>query len=98
LTSPTACCPFPIIVTEPAVGKGLGVAPVFFHAPEPPSDDQERIAGGRPVKPPSVSAAAALETESGTWAAGAGFPYLLGWRLGLHAGLDMARSPGQSAY
>jgi len=72
LDKPHGFLPVPIIVTEPAVGNGLGIAPIFFHAPEPPGGDKEGIADARPSKLPSVSAAAALKTENGTWAAGAG--------------------------
>jgi len=61
--------PVPIVVTEPAVGAGLGVAPVFFHgglAGKPAPGHPERML------PPSISAAAAVYTANGTWLAGGG--------------------------
>ncbi len=53
--------PVPIIITEPAVGYGLGMALAFFHGPRDGN-------GG----PPSVSAVAAGYTESTTWFVGGG--------------------------
>jgi len=61
--------PVPIIVTEPAVGTGLGLATVFFHGkligrPNPNNPDQQL--------PPSMTVAAGAYTENGTWFAGGG--------------------------
>ena len=53
--------PVPIMITEPAVGYGGGVALVYFH---------DKF-GGQNGKP-SVSAIAAAGTENGTWFAGGG--------------------------
>lgn len=56
--------PVPIIITEPAVGYGVGLAGVYFHdKPEP---------GARKGTPPSVSALAGAATENGTWFVGGG--------------------------
>ena len=68
--------PVPIIITEPAVGFGLGGAAVFFHETEAerararkqmrsgtPSDESER------APPPSLSAVFGAYTENGTWLA-----------------------------
>jgi hypothetical protein len=61
--------PVPIIVTEPAVGTGFGLAGVFFHGnlggnPDPDNPDE--------YLPPSMSVGAALYTSNGTWLAGGG--------------------------
>jgi len=53
--------PVPIIITEPAVGYGGGVALVYFH---------DKL-GGQDGKP-SVSALGVAGTENGTWLAGGG--------------------------
>jgi len=57
--------PLPIIITEPAVGAGLGVAGLFFHPPKDPDPDAEFIF-------PSVTVAAAAITSNDTWLAGGG--------------------------
>lgn len=61
--------PAPIIITEPAVGTGLGLAAVFYHGnligrPNPNNPDQQL--------PPSMTVAAGAYTENGTWFAGGG--------------------------
>ena len=61
--------PVPIIITEPAVGAGLGLATVFFHGqligkPNPDNPEQQL--------PPSMTIAAAAYTSNGTWLAGGG--------------------------
>ncbi len=61
--------PVPIIITEPAVGAGLGLATVFFHGkliggPNPKNPDQQL--------PPSMTVAAGAYTENGTWLVGGG--------------------------
>ncbi len=69
--------PIPIIVTEPAVGYGAGVALLFFHAKkdeqyleETERTFQEGSAKRKPSLPPSISGLVGLGTENGTWAAG----------------------------
>jgi hypothetical protein len=68
--------PIPIIVTEPAVGVGVGAALVFLHDPlsgrvpegetfNPQSNDQGKLI------PPSISAVFGAYTENDTWLAGA---------------------------
>lgn len=68
--------PVPIIITEPAVGFGLGVGLLFLHDPfsgktaegetfDPQSVDEE----GRLI-PPSVSALFGAYTDNGTWFVG----------------------------
>ena len=68
--------PVPIIITEPAVGYGGGVALLFFHAKkdEPVEDAKRNLQNGaeerKPSLPPSISGVMGLATENGTWAAG----------------------------
>ena len=68
--------PVPIIITEPAIGFGLGAALVFLHDPlagrvpdgdtyDPQSKDSE----GKLI-PPSISALFGMYTENDTWMAG----------------------------
>jgi hypothetical protein len=68
--------PVPIIITEPAVGPGLGLAGVFFHESEEDKEKrkQAREGGGSnagvPLIPPSVSVLFGAYTENDTWLAG----------------------------
>lgn len=55
--------PVPIIITEPAIGYGGGLALAYFH---------DNLGGGEDGIPPSISVAAAAGTENGTWFAGGG--------------------------
>jgi Omp85 superfamily domain len=63
--------PVPILITEPAVGYGLGLGLLFFSQPatdtesSTPRDGKDRI-------PPNVTALGGLYTQNGTWAAAAG--------------------------
>ncbi len=58
--------PVPIIITEPAVGYGLGAALIFFHDDEDsPENENNNLRA-----PPSMSGALAAGTENGTWLAG----------------------------
>jgi len=68
--------PVPIIITEPAVGVGVGVALVFLHDPltgRVPDGEtfapQSKDAEGKLI-PPSVSAVFGMYTENDTWLAG----------------------------
>ncbi len=67
--------PLPILITEPAVGYGLGVALLFLHdplagtAPEGKTFDPQSKGTERLI-PPSISAAFGMYTENGTWLAG----------------------------
>jgi len=68
--------PVPILVTEPAIGYGLGAALVFLHDPlagRVPDgetfDPQSKDAEGKLI-PPSVSALFGMVTENDTWMAG----------------------------
>ncbi|HEX3134385.1 MAG TPA: glyceraldehyde-3-phosphate dehydrogenase [Planctomycetota bacterium] len=57
--------PIPIIVTEPAVGYGGGVALAFLNEPIGGKD-------GTKQGPPSITMAMGAGTENGTWFAGGG--------------------------
>ena len=68
--------PVPIIITEPAVGFGLGAALVFLHDPlagrvsdGETYDPQSKDAEGKLI-PPSISALFGMYTENDTWMAG----------------------------
>jgi hypothetical protein len=69
--------PVPIIVTEPAVGFGVGAALLFFHAKkddpylkEAKTSFQKDSVVQKPSLPPSISGVIGLTTENGTWAGG----------------------------
>lgn len=74
LASKGAFLPTPILVTEPALGYGGGLAAIFFHGGNPlrnrPSDGH--------VKPPSISAVGAIATENGS--SGAAIGHFGVWR------------------
>ncbi len=57
--------PVPIIITEPALDEGLGMAGAFFHKPESPPEPGEFVQ-------PSVTAVAAAYTGNESWFAGGG--------------------------
>ena len=59
--------PVPIVITEPAVGAGLGAAAVFFH--DNAAEDSKPAADDR-LLPPSLSVLFGAATENGTWLAG----------------------------
>jgi hypothetical protein len=61
--------PVPIIVTEPAVGYGGGIGLVFFRGS---LREAEANSAGKRFTPPGIFGAAALATENGTTAGGAG--------------------------
>lgn len=66
LASRTGFLPVPIIITEPAVGYGAGLALAFFHG----AVGGEKNAEGRAI-PPSISGVAAAATENGSSLGGA---------------------------
>jgi len=67
LASAHGFLPVPIIITEPAVGFGLGLAAAFFHGDLVGTAGE----GGRRL-PPSISFGAAAYTESDSWLASGG--------------------------
>ena len=74
LLSASGFLPVPILITEPAVGYGAGLALLFFHDSVKNREEQVKKAEkeGKPAKmaPPSISGATAFGTENGTWGAG----------------------------
>ena len=64
--------PMPIVVTEPAVGYGGGVALTYFGQSFADSAQAARARGER-VQPPDITAVAAVKTQNGTWGAGLGY-------------------------
>jgi len=67
LASAKGFLPVPIIITEPAVGYGLGLAVAYFHPPKE-LDDEEHPHHG----PPSISVGFGAKTENGTYIYGGG--------------------------
>ena len=74
--------PVPIVITEPAIGEGLGMAAAFFHPPNNYSKEEyeKARAESKPASPesgedfvlPDVSAIAIAATNNGSWFAGGG--------------------------
>jgi len=64
--------PVPIVITEPAVGYGFGMAAVYFSQSFEERAEASRAAG-EPVIPPDIAVGAGMKTENGTWALGAGY-------------------------
>jgi hypothetical protein len=62
--------PVPVVITEPAVGYGLGLGLLFFSGPVSDQPDAEGDRSGSRV-PPNVTALGGLYTTNGTWAAAA---------------------------
>ncbi len=62
LASATGILPIPIIITEPAVGFGLGLATAYFHPPKKPDPDQHSHHG-----PPSISVGFGAKTDNDTY-------------------------------
>ena len=67
LASAKGFLPVPIIITEPAVGFGLGAAVAYFHAPKELDPEVHSHQG-----PPSISVGFGAKTENGTYAYGGG--------------------------
>jgi hypothetical protein len=67
LASAKGFLPIPIIITEPAVGFGLGAAVAYFHAPKELDPEIHSHKG-----PPSISIGFGAKTENGTYAYGGG--------------------------
>ena len=62
LASARGFLPIPIIITEPAVGYGLGVAVAYFHKPKEMDHEEHPHYG-----PPSISVGFGAKTENGTY-------------------------------
>lgn len=84
LLTPKGFLPIPLLITEPAVGYGLGLAPVWFHRPP------EIVGGDRPqLIVPSASVVAGFATLEGSWGVGGGHLHSWGadtWRYRGFAG------------
>ena len=88
--------PIPLIISDPAVGYGAGLAVAFFHESEVEArwDVTPRwslvgfVGSGW-----TADSIGELGGESGIVAGGGGFRYLLARRYGLRVGLDVARGP-----
>ena len=69
--------PIPTIITEPAVGYGLGAALVFLHdplsgrLPDGGTFNPQSVDDAGKLVPPSISAVFGAYTENDTWLAGA---------------------------
>jgi Omp85 superfamily domain len=62
--------PVPIVITEPAVGYGVGLGLLFFSGPV--AEEAANSAGDeRNRTPPNVTALGGMYTQNGTWAAAA---------------------------
>ena len=61
LSGATGFLPVPIIITEPAVGFGVGAAVAYFHPPKELDQDLHPHQG-----PPSISVGFAAGTDNGT--------------------------------
>lgn len=77
LASKTGFLPVPLIISDPAVGYGGGLAAVFFH------DSKEEQPGKNDVNaplslPPSISFLAGAYTENNSWFAGGG--HMASWK------------------
>ena len=78
--------PIPIFITEPAIGKGLGVAIALFHPVKDGADSMPRATTPTSIghmederqAPPVVSGVFGAYTSSKTWAAGVG--HMNNWR------------------
>jgi len=75
--------PVPLIITEPAIGEGLGLAALFFHPPKGYSQDEyeaemaqrkNSAVNGEKQKfvLPNITAVAGAKTNNGTWFVGGG--------------------------
>ncbi len=74
---PMGFLPVPTVITEPAVGAGLGIAGIFFHE----SDEQKamRVRGeAQAIIPNNISMVVLAATENGS--RGAGFGHVGFWR------------------
>ncbi|GGD59071.1 BamA/TamA family outer membrane protein [Pseudoxanthomonas indica] len=64
--------PVPIVISDPAVGYGGGVALAFFHKPKGQPLTRTTSDGRQQLIPPNIFGAMALKTENGSHAYGAG--------------------------
>ena len=91
--------PVPVIITEPAIGQGLGIGVGYFHPKNSPdayqpntienADTMRDVSVAR-KPPPTVTGAFGAVTNNGTWAGGVG--HMNSWRN------DTIRYLGAAAY
>ncbi len=77
LAGRTGFLPIPLIISDPAVGYGGGLAVAFFHDSDeavPPGDDINAMQ----TLPPSISFAAGAYTENDSWLVGGG--HIASWK------------------
>jgi len=75
LNNATGFMPVPIIITEPAVDAGLGMAALFFHPPEDYSAEEKVSDGSAEMDEfvlPDITAVAAGITGNDSWFVGGG--------------------------
>lgn len=78
--------PVPIVITEPAIGNGLGASLVYIHPRNAPDREVANLATARSVptisggqkRPPDVTAVVAAYTDNDTWLVGGG--HSASWR------------------
>ncbi|MCX2980252.1 glyceraldehyde-3-phosphate dehydrogenase [Halieaceae bacterium IMCC14734] len=71
LDYPYGVLPVPVVITEPAVGEGLGLAAVYFHDADP-AWDGERVGEDGRLHPLSTSAVVAAATNNDSKIVGGG--------------------------
>lgn len=64
--------PVPIVISDPAVGYGGGLAAVFFHRPAGAATTRKTTDGREQLIAPNMFGAMALKTENGSYAYGGG--------------------------
>lgn len=64
--------PVPVVISDPAVGYGGGVALAFFHRPEGAALERTAADGRKQMIPPNIYGVAGMKTENGSTAYGAG--------------------------
>ena len=72
--------PIPVVITEPAIGEGLGLALGYFHPDRESSYVPKRVESTDVVRdvsiardaPPTITGVVAAATTNGTWAVGGG--------------------------
>lgn len=64
--------PVPIVVSDPALGYGGGLALAFFHRPQGAATTRTTADGRQQMVPPNIFGGMAMKTENGSHAYGAG--------------------------
>jgi len=77
--------PVPIIITEPAVGEGLGLAALFFH---PRISAIGFVGIGK-----AANSYSDFDRVPSRITKGIGIRYMVARKLGMHAGIDVAQGP-----